>query len=134
MIMAWILGFLLIGCSDKTPAGDTSKPADDTSETGDSDSDTDTNCPDGPGVVEGILLGSDNLPLNTGVVRLYDSTGSEERVSDNVDPDTGGFRLVYGRGEYVVRGEYSTCVGEDIAVSICGEQTVYQNITLACAP
>ena len=134
MILAWILGLSLIACSDKDTSGDTSKPVDDTSETGDSDSDSgDANCPDGPGVVDGVLVGSDNVPLNTGAVRLYDSTGSEEKVSDNVDGD-GLYHLVFGKGEYVVRGEYGTCVGEDLPVTICGEQTVYKTIQLSCAP
>ncbi len=139
MRMAWTLGFLLIACSDKTTSGDSTNPIDDSSVDTDSvdtsgGGDTGTGaCDDGPGVIEGILLGSDNLPLNTGKVRLYDKTGSDEKVADNVDTD-GAYHLVFGKGSYVVRGEYSTCVGEDIPVYICGEQTVYLNITLDCAP
>lgn len=139
MRMAWVMGLLLIGCSDKDTAVDTSKHTGDSTAGTDSD-DTNTggdtgtgDCPTGPGVVDGILLGSTNLPLNSGKVRLYDKTGSDEKVSNDVDED-GSYHLVYGKGSYVVRGEYSTCVGEDIPVYICGEQTVYLNITLDCAP
>lgn len=127
---AWLLLILMTGCVDKE-AGDDSGTPDDTSHTGDSD--TNTDCPEGPGFVEGILLGSDGLALDSGKVKLFDSTGSDELVSDNVDTD-GSFHLVYGRGDYVMRGEYATCVGEDIPVTICGDQTVYENIQLSCWP
>lgn len=132
MRQAWMLLFLATGCPGKdTGSTDDSTATDDTSHTGGDD--TSDDCPSGPGVVDGVMLGSDGVPLASGTVRLYDSTGSEELVSDNVDTE-GNFHLVYGRGEYVIHGEYATCVSEDIAVSLCGDQTVYQNINMTCAP
>ncbi len=133
MRMSWLCLLLLAGCPDKdTGGGDDSDSAQETGnehsgDTGGSD------CEEGPGVIDGVLLGSDGLPLTSGKVRLYDSTGSEELVSDDVDGE-GTFHLVYGKGDYAMRGEYSTCVGEDIPVSICGNVTINKNITLSCAP
>lgn len=135
MSKVWLVLLLALGCSDKDTGGgtDDSGPADDTGETGETGDSGGTDCPDGPGVIDGVLLGSDGVPLGSGRVRLYDSTGSEELVYDNVDTE-GSFHLVYSQGEYVIRGEYSTCVGEDIPVTICGDQTKIETITLSCAP
>ncbi len=134
MRMTWVLLLFLAGCpgNKDTTVVDDSGGADDTSDTSVPD-DTDDGCESGPGVIDGVLLGSDGVPLSSGKVRLYDSTGSEELVSDDVNGD-GSFHLVYGKGEYVVRGEYSTCVGDDIPVTICGNVTKIETITLSCAP
>lgn len=136
---------MVIGCSDKddsssgtdSDSGDSADTADTSSDT-DSGDDTDpcgdesdfgAECPTGPGFVSGILLDENNVALTSGKVRLFDCTGSDEKVYSNVGTD-GSFQVVYGRGYYVMRGEYSTCLSEDIAVTLCGDQTVYQNITV----
>lgn len=123
---------LLTACPSSDDSDKSTDTTDDTSETAET-GDTGDGCETGPGVVDGVLLGSDGVPLTSGKVRLYDETGSEELVADDVNSD-GAFHLVYGKGDYVVRGEYSTCVGEDIPVSICGNVTKIQSITLSCAP
>lgn len=130
MYFAWMMLGLLLACKDKDPSGDS--PAADDSDSKVSPDDSD-GCPDGAGVVEGTLVGSDNLPLGSGKATLFDETGSEELVSDVVNDD-GLFHVVYGAGDYLLRGEYSSCVGEDTPVTLCGDQTVYQNLQLTCAP
>lgn len=135
MRSSWVLLLVSLGsagCLDKSPTNDTTDSTDSGDTSAPDDTDT-TLCPTGPGEVEGYLLGSDDKPLGSGKVRLFDSTGSEEYLDNDVKSD-GTYRLVFGKGNYVVRGEYGTCVGEDIPVAICGEQTVNLNITLTCAP
>jgi len=131
MRQAWMLLFLAMGCPGKDTGSTDDSSANDDSNSGTDD--TNDTCPKGHGEVDGVLLGSDGVPLGSGKVELFDSTGSENLVSDNVDEE-GNYHLVYGRGDFVVRGSYSTCVSEDIAVTICGDKTVYQNINLTCAP
>lgn len=131
MRQAWMLLFLAMGCPSKDTgsADDSDTNTDDTS----GGDDTDSACATGHGEVDGVLLGSDGVPLDAGKVELFDDTGSEKLVSDDVDSD-GNYHLVYGKGDYVVRGTYSTCVSEDIPVTICGGRIELQNINLTCAP
>lgn len=128
-IAAWLLS-LFLGCP-----GETDKTTD-TTQTDDSaadDSGEDDSCPKGPGEVKGVLIGSDGLPLASGKVILWDSSGSTDLTDDNVDEE-GNFQIPYGKGNYQLTGEYGDCVSADIAITLCGEQTVYQNIELDCAP
>lgn len=128
-IAAWFLA-LFMGCPGKT---DDSSPDETGDSAADDSGDTDADCPSGPGEVKGALLGSDGLPLASGKVILWDSAGSTDLTDDNVDEE-GNFQIPYGKGNYQLTGEYGTCVSADIAITLCGNQTVYQNVTLDCAP
>lgn len=129
--MVWILA-LLMGCPGKTDDSTSGETGDD-SGADDSGDDSGVSCPAGSGMVRGTLLGSDGLPLNSGKATLWDSSGSTELTDDNVDEE-GNFQIPYGKGSYQLTGSYGNCVSADIAVTLCGDQTVYQNINLDCAP
>ena len=123
---------LMVACTDK----DVVVPTDDSggsSSTDDTEDTADPFCPDGPGEVVGTLLGSDAAALDSGQVILYDRTGSEELLRDNVQDD-GSYRLVYGRGSYVLVGRFNTCIGDEVEVHICGDQTENVDVSLTCAP
>lgn len=130
----WILG-LFLGCPSKDTSSGDSVATDDSADSGDSGPDDSGggDCATGSGIAEGVLIGSDGLALGSGKVTLYDSSGSTDLSYDNVDAE-GNYHIPYGKGTYLLVGQYSSCISEDVPVTLCGGETVYKNITLTCAP
>ena len=132
----YLLLFGLAGCSSTGPveSDDTASSQDDTAqETGEVD-----DCADGPGTVVGYVLDSDSVPVDSGEVRLWDSSGSDliltENVADGSDESypQGTYQVVYGKGDYLLQAVLGACAGDEVSVSLCGDETQAVDLFVDC--